>query len=148
MQGQTEQEDCRRCLFFRLRRPLDTSRPRPPQSKLHHHQLWRLVSKTVLSPSHPYHAHHLLHEACFSGWDSNLKGPPPLWSPDRGGEGASFRDTNLARLMSTLSDLQKGREAAFCPSKTPLISSEWNRRSTGCPLRDYGLLHRVSVSEP
>lgn len=50
--------------------------------------------------------------------------------------------------MSTLSDLQKGREAAFCPSKTPLISSEWNRRATGCPLRDYGLLHRVSVSEP
>ena len=109
-------------------------------------QLWRLVSKTVLSPSHPFHAHRLLHEACYAGWDPSARGPAPLWSPDRASEG--FRETNLAKLMATLSDVESGKQAAFSGGKTPLLSREWDARATGCPLRDYDLLHRVSVSEP
>jgi len=113
-------------------------------------QLWRLVSKTVLSPSHPFHAHRLLHEACYTGWDASQQGPPPLWNPDRDSE-ASFRDTNLARLMAGLSDPERGRKAAFAASpeaEAALVSAEWNARATGDPSKDYDLLHRVSVSEP
>lgn len=131
-------------------------RPRPlPKKKK---QLWRLVSKTVLSPSHPFHAHRLLHEACFAGWDPSSSGPAPLWSPDAASEGGrkkcfgGFRDTNLARLMATLSDARKGEEAAFRSSDgrttSPVLSREWDARATGCPLRDFDLLHRVSVAEP
>ena len=72
-------------------------------------------------------------------------GPPTRSS----GGGGGARDTNLARMMAGLSDPRRGKRAAFCSSEAAAaVSREWDARATGCPLRDYDLLHRVSVSEP
>jgi len=135
-----------RCFLLLCLRPSTSKK----KKKHHRRQLWRLVSKTVLSPSHPFSAHRLLHEACYSNWDRSARGPPPLWTPDEeSGGGGGARDTNLARMMATLSDPEAGRRAAFRSSEAAAaVSREWDARATGCPLRDYDLLHRVSVSEP
>ena len=135
-----------RCFLLLCLRPSTSKK----KKKHHRRQLWRLVSKTVLSPSHPFSAHRLLHEACYSNWDRSARGPPPLWTPDEeSGGGGGARDTNLARMMATLSDPEAGRRAAFRSSEAATaVSREWDARATGCPLRDYDLLHRVSVSEP
>lgn len=58
-------------------------------------QVWRLVSKYVLRPDHPFPLHKLLFQAVYAGWDAGARGPPPCWVPTPEGAAA----TNAAKFM-------------------------------------------------
>ena len=113
------------------RSPSANQRNRNSQTHTHthlpHSQLWRAVSKTVLSPRHPHPLHTSLHAACYAGWDASTRGPPPLWTPTR----ASMASTNLARFMRTF----EGGPA-------------WRAARTGNPSTDLPTLQRLSWADP
>ena len=90
-------------------------------------QLWRAVSKIVLSPRHPHPLHTSLHTACYAAWDASTRGPPPLWTPTP----ASMASTNLARFMRTF----EGGPA-------------WRAARTGDPSTDLPTLQRLSWADP
>lgn len=90
-------------------------------------QLWRAVSKTVLHPHHPHTLHVALHAACYAGWDTTTRGPPPLWTPTP----ASMAATNLARFMRAFDG-----------------GPAWRAARTGDPAADLPTLQRLSWADP
>jgi acetyl-CoA synthetase len=67
-----------------------------PLLKLHPAEAcWKEVTQKYLKPDHPFPLHQYLHEATFSDWDPNQKGPVPAWVP---GE-ETVRKTNLFNIM-------------------------------------------------
>jgi len=60
-------------------------------------ECWTEVSKSVLTPAHPFGVHHLLYDLVFADWDPAL-GPRPAWTPTN----ESVRSTNIAALMADM----------------------------------------------
>ena len=90
-------------------------------------QLWRLVSKGVLRPDHPFALHKLLFQAAYARWDAGTLGPPPAWVPTPEGMAA----TNAARFMASWQG-----------------DATWQQLRTGAPAVDWDLLQRLSFSSP
>lgn len=57
---------------------------------------WTMIRKGILHPEHPMSLHRLLREAAFAGWDTETRGPHPLWRA----EPEAIAKTNIARLMA------------------------------------------------
>lgn len=90
-------------------------------------QAWRRISCHVLRPEHPWPLHRLLFAAAYEGWDEGARGPAPAWAPTP----ESAAATNAASFMRSW----RGNEA-------------WLQLRTGCPLRDWELLQRISFADP
>jgi acetyl-CoA synthetase len=56
--------------------------------------MWRNISQTVLTPSHPFSLHQFLFAKVYERWDRR-QGPPPAWTPTP----ESIRKTNIGQFM-------------------------------------------------
>ncbi|KAL4429392.1 hypothetical protein ABPG77_005166 [Micractinium sp. CCAP 211/92] len=89
--------------------------------------VWRRISKWVLHPDMPFAVHKLLFQATYGRWDAAKLGPPPAWVPTAEG----MADTNAARFMATWQG-----------------DATWRQLRSGRPGADWGLLQRISFSNP
>ncbi|GMH37525.1 hypothetical protein BSKO_05398 [Bryopsis sp. KO-2023] len=96
-------------------------------SRVNEPQIWREISKTFLNPDLPFPIHRSIFDYCYETWSVEEDGPPPVWIPMQ--QGAKF--TNLAHFMKTFSG-----------------DGLWERLMSGDPVRDFPLLHAVSVDNP
>src|ERR1051326_3069908 len=58
---------------------------------------WRIISKTILGPEHPFAVHRFLYETVFADWKRE-QGPPPAWSPTA----ADVEGANVTAIMRQL----------------------------------------------
>jgi acetyl-CoA synthetase len=58
---------------------------------------WRIISKTILRPEHPFAVHRFLYETVFADWKRE-QGPPPAWSPTA----ADVEGANVTAIMRQL----------------------------------------------
>ncbi|KAL4458600.1 hypothetical protein ABPG75_013465 [Micractinium tetrahymenae] len=89
--------------------------------------VWRRISKWVLHPDMPFAVHKLLFQATYARWDAATLGPPPAWVPTAEG----MADTNVARFMASWQG-----------------DATWKELRSGRPGADWGLLQRISFSNP
>ena len=73
-------------------------RVNPLLSSLSSSVCWRRITDEVLTPSHPFALHKLLHECAFSDWDSSRDGPAPAWFPSD----EQVQQANITGLMREL----------------------------------------------
>ena len=73
-------------------------RANPLLSSLPSSVCWRRITDEVLTPSHPFALHKLLHECAFSDWDSSREGPAPAWFPSD----EQVQQANITGLMKEL----------------------------------------------
>ncbi len=73
-------------------------RANPLLSSLSSAECWRRITDEVLTPSHPFALHKLLHECAFSDWDSSRDGPAPAWFPSDD----QVQQANITGLMREL----------------------------------------------
>lgn len=59
-------------------------------------QVWRKVTRSILSAKHPFAVHALLFKAVYSQWSHQEKGPAPVWVPEQ----QEIGNTNLVRFMT------------------------------------------------
>ena len=70
----------------------------PLLSSLPPSKCWQRIADEVLTPSHPFALHKLLHECAFSDWDSSRDGPAPAWFPSD----EQVKQANITGLMKEL----------------------------------------------
>ncbi len=73
-------------------------RATPLLSSLPPSECWMRITDAVLTPSHPFAVHKLLHESIFSDWDILQQGPPPAWFPSY----EQVQQANITGLMREL----------------------------------------------
>ena len=61
-------------------------------------QYWKRITDEVLTPSHPFVLHKLLHECAFSDWNTSHDGPAPAWFPSD----EQVQRANITGLMREL----------------------------------------------
>lgn len=61
-------------------------------------ECWRRITDEVLTPSHPFALHKLLHECAFSDWNTSRDGPAPAWFPSD----EQVKQANITGLMKEL----------------------------------------------
>lgn len=73
-------------------------RANPLLSSLSSAECWRRITDEVLTPSHPFALHKLLHECAFSDWNTSRDGPAPAWLPSN----EQVKQANITGLMKEL----------------------------------------------
>ena len=73
-------------------------RANPLLSSLSSAECWRRITDEVLTPSHPFALHKLLHECAFADWNTSRDGPAPAWFPSN----EQVKQANITGLMKEL----------------------------------------------
>lgn len=73
-------------------------RANPLLSSLSSSVCWRRITDEVLTPSHPFALHKLLHECAFPDWNTSRDGPAPAWFPSD----EQVQQANITGLMREL----------------------------------------------
>ena len=61
-------------------------------------ECWKRIAAEVLTPSHPFALHKLLHECTFANWNTSHDGPAPAWFPSD----EQVQRANITGLMREL----------------------------------------------